>query len=89
MIYEQPVCYEFSLLRLPVLLIIGQANRTIVGKNLLNSYQQNSHGNYPLLGRKTKSMIKDCVLKELKGVGHIPHIQSLNEFIKIVNNFLP
>lgn len=89
MIYEQPVCYEFSLLRLPVLLIIGQADRTIVGKNLLTSYQQNSHGNYPLLGRKTKSMIKDCVLKELKGVGHIPHIQSLNEFKKIVNSFLP
>lgn len=34
-------------------------------------------------------MIKDCVLKELKGVGHIPHIQSLNEFKKIVNSFLP
>ncbi len=35
MIYEQPVVYEFKNISVPTLLIIGQADRTIVGKNML------------------------------------------------------
>ena len=34
MILQQPVRHEFSLLRVPTLLIIGQKDRTAVGKNL-------------------------------------------------------
>ncbi len=35
MIYEQPVVYEFPKLKMPVLLIMGQEDRTVVGKELL------------------------------------------------------
>jgi hypothetical protein len=33
MIYEQPAVYELHLIRTPTVLIIGQADRTVIGKN--------------------------------------------------------
>jgi len=75
MIYEQPVVYSFDSLRVPTLLIIGQADRTVVGKNNLSDEQKKIYGNYPLLGRKTNAHIKGSKLVEIPGVGHIPHIQ--------------
>ena len=33
MIYEQPIVYEVGEINRPTLLIIGQADRTVVGKN--------------------------------------------------------
>jgi pimeloyl-ACP methyl ester carboxylesterase len=88
MIYEQPVVYELERIRLPVLLIIGQADRTVVGKDKLNSEQKKRYGNYPLLGRQTQQRIKGSRLVELPGVGHIPHVQDLPAFTKAVAAFL-
>jgi pimeloyl-ACP methyl ester carboxylesterase len=61
-------------------LIIGQEDRTVVGKNLLNEEQKKIYGNYPALGKKIKSLVKNSTLVELPGVGHIPHIQSFELF---------
>ena len=88
MIYEQPVVYEFNNLKMPVLLMIGQEDRTVVGKNLLSEEQKKVYGNYPQLGRKVKAMIKKSTLVELPGVGHIPHIQSFDVFQKHLLNYL-
>ena len=35
MIYTQPVCYEFENIKVPTLLIIGQLDRTALGKNVV------------------------------------------------------
>ncbi|HLP51642.1 MAG TPA: alpha/beta hydrolase [Chitinophagales bacterium] len=88
MIYEQPVCYEFKNITTPTLLIIGQEDRTIVGKQLLNKEQVAAHGQYPALGKQTNQQIKNSTLVELPGVGHIPHIQSLGLFMIHVSKFL-
>ncbi len=80
MIYEQPVVYSFDSLEVPVLLIIGQADRTVVGKNNLTEEQKKVCGNYSLLGKKTQARIKGSQLVQLQGEGHIPHIQELNTF---------
>src|SRR5580692_13184632 len=37
MIFTQPVCYEFENIKAPTLLIIGQLDRTAMGKNLVNA----------------------------------------------------
>lgn len=87
-IYEQPVVYEFENIKAPTLLIIGQEDRTVVGKNLLNEQQKKQYGNYPALGRSTKAKIKNAKLVELPGVGHIPHIQVLPLYIKHLLTFL-
>lgn len=88
MIYEQPVVYEFKNIKAPTLLIIGQADRTIVGKNLLSKDVADEHGNYPELGKKTHEAIKGSQLLPLPGVGHIPHVQSPEAFQKAVLSFL-
>lgn len=88
MIIEQPVCYEFELLVPPTLLIIGQEDRTVVGKNLLTDEQKKKYGNYPQLGKKTKQQIPGASLIELPGVGHIPHIQEPRQFKQHVLAFI-
>ncbi|KAA9357386.1 alpha/beta fold hydrolase [Larkinella humicola] len=88
MIYEQPVCYEFERLNPPTLLIIGQADRTVVGKNLLSKDDQAKHGVYPALGKQTVKKMKAGKLVELEGVGHIPHIQEPERFLNALSDFL-
>lgn len=88
MIYEQPVVYSFDSLHVPTLLIIGQADKTVVGKSSLTEEQKKVYGNYPLLGRKTAARIKDSKLVKLPGVGHIPHIQDLQVYKQHVLSFL-
>lgn len=88
MIYEQPVLYEFKYIQVPTLMIIGQEDRTIVGKGLLSKDVIAKHGQYPELGKWFHQQIKNSKLVELKGVGHIPHIQVPGVFEKEVLLFL-
>jgi pimeloyl-ACP methyl ester carboxylesterase len=88
MIYEQPVCYEFSRIRTPTLVIVGQADRTIVGKDKVPKDEVMKHGQYPILGQKIHSEIPGSLLVELPGVGHIPHIQDFGSFRHVVSDFL-
>lgn len=88
MIYEQPVVYEFKNIAVPTLIIIGQEDRTVVGKGLLEKAVAAQHGNYPQLGRWLQKEIKGAELVELPGVGHIPHIQAPEDFRKAVLQFI-
>lgn len=88
MIYEQPVVYQFHSLDVPTLLIIGQLDRTVVGKDALTDAQKKQYGNYPILGKKVHQQIRGSKLVELEGVGHIPHIQVLPKFKQHVLKFL-
>lgn len=88
MIYEQPVCYEWDRIRTPTLLIIGQADRTVVGKEQLSEEQKKIYGQYPALGKKTKRQIKKAKLVQLSGLGHIPHIQDTDLFFKHLLTFI-
>ena len=88
MIYEQPVVYELGEIRRPTLLIIGQADRTVVGKNRLPASLQAVAGQYPELGRKTQAAIKGSQLVEVPGCGHIPHIQKPEQFRQALATFL-
>jgi pimeloyl-ACP methyl ester carboxylesterase len=89
MIYEEPVVYEFSQIKAPTLLVIGQADRTIVGKGYIKDKQVvAAHGQYPELGRKTAKAIPNTKLVELENVGHIPHLEATQKFHKILLDFL-
>jgi pimeloyl-ACP methyl ester carboxylesterase len=88
MIYEQPVCYEWDRIQSPALLIIGQSDRTVVGKDLLSEEQKKLYGQYPSLGKQTKEKIKSAKLVELPGVGHIPHIQVTELFLRELLKFI-
>ncbi|HEV8081836.1 MAG: alpha/beta hydrolase [Chitinophagaceae bacterium] len=88
MIYEQPVLYEFINIKVPTLIIVGQLDRTVLGKEMLGKEQQQLHGNFPLLAQKAKTKIKDCKVIILPGAGHIPHIQVPFLFNKSLISFL-
>jgi pimeloyl-ACP methyl ester carboxylesterase len=88
MIYSQPVCYEFENVKTPTLLIIGQLDRTALGKNLVNEDARKTLGNYPVLGKLAHEKIKGSRLVALDGVGHIPHIEAFDRFIQPLLDFL-
>jgi hypothetical protein len=83
MIYEQPVCYEFSNIKVPSVLFIGKEDRTIiVGKELLTPEQQTKYGQYQILGPETVKKIQVCKLIEFDNCKHIPHIEVKDAFLK-------
>jgi pimeloyl-ACP methyl ester carboxylesterase len=87
MIYEQPIVYEMGEISRPTLLIIGQDDRTVVGKNRLPPGLQLAAGQYPELGRATHAAIKGSSLVEVPDCGHIPHIQKPEQFRNAVAKF--
>lgn len=88
MIYTQPVVYELESIKTPTLLIIGQRDRTAIGKNLVSEEVRKTMGNYPALGRLTHRRIKSSTLVELDNVGHLPHIEAFDRFIQPLLKFL-
>ena len=87
MIYLQPVLFEFPRIAVPTLLIIGQSDRTVVGKARLPAALKPLAGQYPTLGRKAKAAISRSKLVEIPDCGHIPHVETHAEFMKAVVEF--
>ena len=88
MIFTQPVCYEFGNIKAPTLLIIGQLDRTAMGKNTVPEEVAKTLGNYPVLGKLAHEAIKGSKLVELDGLGHVPHVEAFDRFIQPVLDFL-
>ena len=88
MAFTQPVLYEFGDLKMPVLLIIGQKDRTALGKAWAPAGVKNRMGNYPELGRRTRAAIPNCRLVEIEGVGHLPQVQRFDAYWQAVGGFL-
>ena len=86
MIYEQPVIYELPLLKVPVLLLIGIQDKTIVGKARLSSDDQKKFGRYDQLGKQTAAKIPGSRLIEFLDSGHIPHLEIPVEFLKALGD---
>lgn len=88
MIYQQPVRHEFRLLQPPTLLVIGQEDRTAIGKNLVSDAVAKTLGQYPELGRAAAKDIPNSKLVELENVGHIPHLEAKENFHTALLDFL-
>jgi len=88
MIFTQPVCYELGNLKIPVTLIIGQKDKTAIGKEKADKKTADRLGNYPELGRKTKAAISGSKLIELEGLGHVPHVENFKAFAQALDTAL-
>jgi pimeloyl-ACP methyl ester carboxylesterase len=88
MIYQQPVCYELSEIKVPTLLVIGQEDHTAVGKDRAPIDLRKNLGNIAGLARKASAAIPGSRLVELPNVGHIPHLEAPDTFHQAVDNFL-
>lgn len=88
MIFTQPICYEFGKIKCPTVLMVGEYDRTAVGKARVSEEVRKTLGNYPELGHKVASEIPDCKLIIVPGVGHIPMIQKPQVFYDALLSFL-
>jgi pimeloyl-ACP methyl ester carboxylesterase len=88
MIFTQPVCYEFDKIKPPTLLIVGELDRTAIGKNLVPDSVKQTMGNYPVLAKQAQGRIPHCKLVILPGIGHVPHMENFDAFTAPVAAFL-
>jgi pimeloyl-ACP methyl ester carboxylesterase len=88
MIFTQPVVYEFPNIKVPTLLIIGQRDRTALGKANASETAKKLLGNYPELGKLAAKRIPNSQLVPIEGVGHLPHIEAYTKFITPIVSFL-
>lgn len=88
MIFTQPVVYSFEDISSPTLLIIGTRDRTALGKPLVSEETRATMGLYDQLGEETQNKIPNAELVEIENVGHLPHIEKFDSFIKPLLKFL-
>ncbi|HZZ62971.1 MAG TPA: alpha/beta hydrolase [Roseiarcus sp.] len=80
MIYDQPVVYEFPLIRVPTILMIGDRDTTAIGKDFSPPEVRARLGHYPELAQKTKAAIPGARLIEFPEAGHAPQLQEPERF---------
>ncbi len=88
MIFTQPVVYEFKNIKVPTLLIIGTRDRTALGKPLVSPEVRKTLGRYDQLGKATRDKIPGSKLVEIPNIGHLPHIEAFDKFMKALLPFL-
>lgn len=88
MIYAQPVVQDLPRLRLPALLVIGQSDRTFVGRGTVPPDVAATLGRYPELGRRAAAAIPGARLVEIPDCGHIPHLEAAPRFEEALLEFL-
>jgi pimeloyl-ACP methyl ester carboxylesterase len=88
MVFTQPVVYEFSRVGVPTLLIIGQRDRTAVGRTWAPKEVAAQLGDYPTLGRKAAAAIPGAKLVEIEGVGHLPQVEAFEQYRRSLLDFI-
>jgi pimeloyl-ACP methyl ester carboxylesterase len=88
MIYEQPIRHELHLLAMPVLLIIGQSDRSVFFRRYAKPEDIKALGNWPALGRAAIKEPLDGQLVEIEGAGHVSHLERPQEFLGALMKFL-
>jgi pimeloyl-ACP methyl ester carboxylesterase len=82
MVFTQPVLYEFPQVKTPTLLIIGQRDRTAIGKGWVPKEVAGRLGNYPVLGRTAAKRIPNARLIEIAEAGHLPQVEAFQTYIR-------
>jgi pimeloyl-ACP methyl ester carboxylesterase len=88
MTYRQPVRYEYRLLQMPVLLIVGEQDRTTPLRAYAPAEVAAKMGNYPVMAQQACAEARDCRLMVLPGLGHVPHLEAPDSFNPKLLDFL-
>jgi len=80
MIFTQPVVYEFKDLKMPTLLLIGDADTTAIGSDIASPEVKARVGHYGVLGKQVSAMIPHATLVEFPGLGHAPQMEEPDQF---------
>lgn len=82
MVLSQPVIHELENLSVPTTLLIGTRDRTAIGRNLVDDATAERMGDYTQLGKQAAERIPDATLVEFDDVGHMPHIEAPDRYLK-------
>ena len=82
MIFTQPVVYEFPLLQVPTVLMLGDADTTAIGSDIASPEVKAKIGRYRLLGKEVIKTMSHGRLIEFPGYGHAPQIENPAMFHK-------
>lgn len=88
MIFTQPVLHEWPDLAMPTLLVIGQRDRTALGRDRVDAEVAATLGDYPALGRRAAERIPNAELVELDDVGHVPHFEAFDRTLEPLAGFI-
>ena len=88
MIYDGPTYNELPKLSVPVLLAIGQLDRTVFGRRFAPPEAVKNLGDFPKLGKDAQKRIPGSKLVEFDNVGHVPHLEAPERFHTAVLEFL-
>ncbi len=80
MIFTQPVFYEFADLKVPTLLMIGDADTTAIGSDIASPQVKAKLGHYNVLGKEAAKRIPGSRLIEFPGKGHAPQMEDPANF---------
>lgn len=79
MVFNQPVLYEFPRIRVPTTLLIGQRDRTALGKDLAPPDVAQRLGDYPQIGKRAARLLR-AELVEFDDLGHSPQVEAPERF---------
>jgi len=88
MAYEQPVVYEMPLIKTPTLLMVGDKDRTALGRARASAEARATLGLMPELAKKAATAMPDCKLVVIPDVGHLPHLEAPQRFYDELLRFL-
>jgi pimeloyl-ACP methyl ester carboxylesterase len=88
MIFNEPIRHEYRLLKMPVLLVIGQGDRSVFFRRYAAPEAIKPLGNWPVLGRDALKELPDGKLIEISDAGHVPHAEKPDEFDAALVAFL-
>jgi pimeloyl-ACP methyl ester carboxylesterase len=88
MIFDEPIRHEYPLLKMPVLLVIGQSDRSVFFRRYAAPEAIKPLGNWPALGRAAVKELPDGKLVEIEAAGHVSHMEKPQEFEAALTSFL-
>lgn len=88
MMFQEPNWQEYPFLKMPVLLIIGQSDRSGFFRRYASPEAIKPLGNWPDLGRQAAKDLPDGKLVEIAGAGHVSHVEKPDEFQAALDAFL-
>jgi len=75
MIFSEPVVHEFPRLAVPTALLIGERDRTAIGRDRAPPEVAAKLGDYPRLAREAAARIPNARLVTFPSLGHAPQIE--------------
>ncbi|MDQ0392294.1 alpha/beta fold hydrolase [Labrys monachus] len=88
MIYRQPVRYEYRFLEMPMLMMVGGADRTTPLRAYAPPEVAARMGDFPVLARDACAEARHCRLVVFPGLGHVPHLEAPDAFNQDLLAFL-